>query len=407
MGCSKVKIAYIDCFSGISGDMFLGALIDAGVPLDYIENELKKLRLKGYTLREKKVLRAGLAATRVDVSVRAKGEGQKARGWREIRKIIHGAKLPEGIKKQGYAVFKNLFEAEAKVHGETINRVHLHELGSIDCLVDIFGTLIGMSFLGIETVYASPVNVGSGNTLTSHGTFPVPAPATAQILRGVPCHAKGPTFELTTPTGAVLVRTLASAFGAIPHFIPGAIGLGAGEADPDGWPNVLRIMVGEAYGDVTEEAVTVMETNIDDMNPQVYEYVMEKLFDRGALDVFLTPVIMKKSRPGVLLSVLCRADRKNELMDIIFRETTTIGVRFHDAGRVSMRREIKEVRTRYGKARIKISSFGGGGCRCMPEYDDCKRLAAESKVPLTDVMKEAAAAALLTKDAVKKKSGGR
>lgn len=387
--------------------MFLGALVDAGVPLAHIEKELKKLKLKGYVLSEKKVVRAGLAATKVDVMLRGKGQGAKGRTWKDIRALIKDSALPEEIKVRGFSIFRSLFEAEAKVHGETIDRAHLHELGGVDCLVDIFGVLIGMSFLGIETVYASPVNVGSGTTRTSHGILPVPAPATAEILKGVPCHATGPSFELATPTGAVLVRALASVFGAMPHFMPEIIGLGAGDADPDCWPNVLRLMAGEEYRNRGDEMVTVIETNIDDMNPQVYEYVMERLFDRGALDVFLTPVIMKKSRPGILLSVLCNAEKKNELMDIIFKETTTIGIRFHDAGRVTLGREIKEVRTRYGRAKVKVSSWGDGDCRCMPEYDDCRRLAADAKVPLTDVMKEAAGAVFRSKGALKKKSGGR
>jgi len=404
-----VKIAYVDCFSGISGDMFLGALVDAGLPLAHIEKELRKLKLKGYALGKKKVVRAGLTATKVDVIITAKGKGQEAKGrkWKDIQEIITDSRLPEKIKKQGFGIFRTLFEAEAKIHGKTLHTTHLHELGAIDCLVDIFGTLTGLSYFGIEKVYASPVNLGSGRTKTSHGMMPVPAPATTEILKNIPCFAEGPAFEKTTPTGAVILKTLATGFGPMPLFRADAIGTGAGDADPDGWPNVLRIMIGEADEHAQGETVTVIETNIDDMNPQVYEYVMERLFARGALDVFLTPVIMKKSRPGILLSVLCHEDRKSELMDIIFRETTTIGIRFYDAGRVVMKREIKEVRTRYGKAKVKVSSFGDGGCRRMPEYDDCRRLAADVQVPLAEVMKEAAEAALQTKGAVKKKSGGR
>ena len=400
-------MAYLDCFSGISGDMLLGALVDAGVPLSHIEKELTMLKLKGYALSEKKVVRAGLAATKVDVTLGAKGGGQKVRGWKEVQKMIRESRLSEGIKKQGHTIFKKLFEAEAKVHGETINTAHLHELGCVDCCVDIFGALIGMAFLGVEISYASPVNVGSGSTMTSHGVLPVPAPATAEILRGVPCYASGPSFELTTPTGAVLLRTFSSGFGTMPHFIPEAIGLGAGGADPDNWPNVLRIMIGDVCQDLQNETVTVIETNIDDMNPQVYEYVMERLFDHGALDVYLTPVIMKKSRPGTLLGVLCSADKKYVLMDIIFKETTTIGMRFYDACRVTMTREMGHVRTRYGKVRVKVSSFGNGIQRKTPEYEDCRRLALDAKVPLAEIMKEVSGAALETKGAVKKKSGGR
>ena len=402
-----MKIAFIDCFSGISGDMFLGALVDAGVSLKEIEKGLRKLRLKGYALRETKVMRAGMAATKVDVITRPKDERQTAKGWSDIQAIIKKSGIPDGIKNQGFEIFRRLFEAEAKVHGKTINTAHLHELGCVDCLVDIFGTLIGISSLGIETVYASPVNVGSGTTRTSHGMLPVPAPAAAEILKGVPCFASGPCFELATPTGAVLLRTLSSGFSSMPYFVPDTIGVGAGNADPDGWPNVLRIMIGEAYQDMQNETVTVIEANIDDMNPQVYEYVMEKLFDHGALDIFLTPVIMKKSRPGTLLSVLCSTSGKNQLIDIILKETTTIGVRFFEAGRVTMRRELKKVSTKYGDARVKVSSCGNGISRNMPEYADCKRLAKDTNVPLKEVMDEVTRAAFQHTGMRKKKPGGR
>jgi len=243
--------------------------------------------------------------------------------------------------------------------------------------------------------------------MTSHGVLPVPAPAAAEILKGVPCYASGPSFELTTPTGAVLLRNLSSGFGAMPYFISETIGLGAGDADPDGWPNLLRIMIGETYQGARDETVTVIETNIDDMNPQVYEYVMERLFDHGALEVYLTPVIMKKSRPGTLLSVLCSADKKNELMDIVFKETTTIGMRFHNVGRVTMKREMGQVQTRYGRVRVKVSSFGDSITRDMPEYEDCRRLALDAKVPLTEIMKEVSGSARQNKGLSRKKAGGR
>ena len=404
-----MKIAYVDCFSGISGDMFLGALVDAGVPLAHIEKELRKLKLKGYALGKKKVVRAGLAATKVDVIITAKGKGQEAKGrkWKDIQEIITDSRLPEKIKKQGFGIFRTLFEAEAKIHGKTLHTTHLHELGAIDCLVDIFGTLTGLSYFGIEKVYASPVNLGSGRTKTSHGMMPVPVPATTEILKNIPCFAEGPAFEKTTPTGAVILKTLATGFGPMPLFRADAIGTGAGDADPDGWPNVLRIMIGETYQGARDETVTVIETNIDDMNPQVYEYVMERLLDHGALEVYLTPVIMKKSRPGTLLSVLCSADKKNELLDIIFKETTTIGMRFHNVGRVTMKREMGQVQTRYGRVRVKVSSFGDSITRDMPEYEDCRRLALDAKVPLTEIMKEVSGSARQNKGLSRKKAGGR
>ncbi len=382
-----MKIAYFDCFSGISGDMCLGALVDAGVPLKELEKGLKRLNLKGYRLREQKVLRTGIAATKVDVKLKKAISGQKSevRRWKDIQKIIKDSALPEKIKKQGLHIFKNLFEAEAKVHGKTINTTHLHELGCVDCLVDIFGTLIGLSYLGIDKVYSSPVNLGSGSTTTSHGILPVPAPATAELLRGIPCYASGPAFEMTTPTGAVLLKTLSSGFGAMPLFTSKMIGIGAGNKDPEERANILRIMIGQEDESIRHETITIIETNIDDMNPQIYEYVMDRLFDTGALDVFLTPVIMKKSRPGVLLTVLCTAEKKNEVINIILNETTTIGIRFYEAGRVTMNREIKQVQTIYGKIRVKQSALGSS-IKVTPEYEDCKRIAKNTGLSLLGVM---------------------
>lgn len=372
--------------------MCLGALVDAGVPLKEIEKVLKKLNLKVYRLREQKVLRAGFAATKVDVELTTKGEGANGRRWKDIQKIVKNSTLPENIKKQGLQVFKNLFEAEAKVHGSTIEKTHLHELGCVDCLVDIFGALIGLSILGVEKVYVSPVNLGSGSTKTSHGILPVPAPATAELLKGIPCYAAGPAFEMTTPTGAVLLKTLSAGFGDMPLFASEVIGMGAGNKDPEERPNILRVMIGQDDESLLDETITVIEANIDDMNPQVYEYVMERLFERGALDVFLTPVIMKKSRPGVLLTVLCNNEQKNEVGKTILKETTSIGVRFYETGRVTMKREIKQVNTKYGRVRLKQSVFGDI-MRITPEYEDCKKAANEQNVSLYDVIEETKRAA--------------
>ncbi|MBI5633032.1 MAG: nickel pincer cofactor biosynthesis protein LarC [Nitrospirae bacterium] len=380
-----MKVAYFDCFSGISGDMCLGAVVDAGVPLKVIEKGLKKLKLRGYRLREQKVLRAGIAATKVDVELTARGAEHGARKWKDIQQIIRESALPEDIKKQGLQLFRNLFEAEAKVHGGLIEKTHLHELGCVDCLADIFGTLVGLSYLGIAKIYSSPVNLGSGSTQTSHGIMPVPAPATAELLKGVPCYSSGLAFEMTTPTGAVLLKTLSSGFGSMPLFRPETIGTGAGNRDPEERPNILRILVGQADDAIQDETITVIETNIDDMNPQLYEYVMDRLFDAGALDIFLTQVLMKKSRPGVLLTVLCNNEQKSGLINIILKETTTIGVRFYEAGRVTMNREIKQIQTRYGKVRVKKSS-GGSLVKITPEYEDCKRIARNSGLSLLEVM---------------------
>jgi uncharacterized protein (TIGR00299 family) protein len=382
-----MKIAWFDCFSGVSGDMCLGALVDSGVPLKAIERELKKLRLKGYSLRQEKVIRAGIASTKVDVLVSSGGMGKKseARKWLDIQKIIKESALPTQIRDKGLRIFRALFEAEAKVHGKSISATHLHELGAVDCIVDIFGTLSGLSFLGIERIYASALNLGSGKTKTSHGVLPVPAPATAELLKGVPCYASGPSFEMTTPTGAAILKTLSSGFGPMPFFTPEIIGNGAGNKDPEEQPNVLRLMIGESVENAVQEQVIVMETNIDDMNPQVYEYVMDRLFRHGALEVFLTQVLMKKTRPGIKLTVLCTADKQNELLELILKETTTLGVRFYVAGRLIMKRRIKQVRTKYGTIRVKQSELGDL-VRSTPEYEDCRKAAEKKEMPLVRVL---------------------
>ncbi len=370
--------------------MCLGALVNAGVPLKRIGKGLKALPVTGYRLEERRVTRAGLAATKVDV-ILASGNGRNKPGprlWQDIRKIIKGSSLPERIKLQGLGIFKSLFVAESRVHGSPVNKTHLHELGGVDCLVDIFGTLLGLSYLGVDSVSASSVNLGGGSISTSHGILPVPAPATAELLKGIPCYSSGPSLELTTPTGAAILSAASAGFGPMPHCSITAIGAGAGDADPAGWPNLLRLFVLETKERVSNEAVTVIETNIDDMNPQVFEFVMERLFEAGAVDVFLTQVIMKKSRPGVLLAVLCPAERRDALIDIMLRETTTIGVRFYDAGRVTMERKIKKVRTRYGTAGVKVSTSGRGLTKCIPEYEDCRKLAQRTGTPLREIMAE-------------------
>ncbi len=370
--------------------MCLGALVDAGVPLQVIEKELKRIPVKGYSLSAKKVRRNGISATKVDVALKQgkHGPGPAGRTWKDVRAIIRASSLPDETREKGHAIFKSLFEAEARVHGSPVSKTHLHELGAVDCLVDIFGTLTGLTYLGIDSVLASSVNLGGGSTKTSHGVLPVPAPATAELLKGIPCHSSGPSFELTTPTGAAILSVTSSGFGPMPHCRITATGSGAGDADPAGWPNLLRLFVIETEDGVRNEAATVIETNIDDMNPQVFEFVMERLFEAGAVDVFLTQVIMKKSRPGVLLTVLCHAERKDALIEIILRETTTIGVRFYDANRITMSRELEEFPTKYGNVRVKTSRFGKSLVKRSPEFEDCKKRAWETGLPLREIIDE-------------------
>ena len=390
-----MKIAYFDCFSGISGDMCLGALVDAGAPLEEIARRLRRLPLRGYHLTGKKILRAGISATKVDIVFRPTKvpEGTPARKWRDIEKIIGDSTIPGDIKKKGLDIFRLLFAAESKVHGISFNKIHLHELAAADCLVDIFGTLIGLDILGVKSVYASAINFGSGFIKTSHGTMPVPAPAVAEILKDVPVYSSGPSYELTTPTGAAIIKHLSSSFGGIPVFKPQKIGLGAGTNDFQHSPNVLRLFIGDLSGNDVCETVTVIETNIDDMNPQVYEYLAERLFERGALDVFLTQILMKKMRPAVKLSVICSHNVRNDLIHLILKETSSIGLRYYETSRVTMQRSLHKVSSKYGKVGIKVSNLGEIQ-KFSPEYEDCKAIAKKSGKPLTEVIEEAKKSAL-------------
>jgi len=389
-----MKIAYFDCFSGISGDMCLGALVDAGAPLEEIAKILKRLPIRGYRLTEKKVLRAGLAATKVDVVLSSKtvSEHSTGRRWGDIEEVVSASSLPDGIKQKGLDIFRLLFAAESKVHGMPFKKIHLHELGAVDCMVDVFGTLIGLDLLGVKDVCASPVNLGTGSVETAHGAMPVPAPATAEILKNVPVYSSGPSVELATPTGAAILKQLSRAFGDIPVFAPERIGSGAGKGDYKRRPNVLRIFIGDLQREKASEDVTVIETNIDDMNPQAYEYLTERLFAEGALDVFMTYTVMKKMRPGVKLSVLCNEAVRNDLIQLILRETTSIGVRYYMTSRVTMERYSRRVKTKHGNVGIKVSSFGDIW-KYSPEYEDCKAIAKKSGVPLLQVIDEAKRAA--------------
>jgi hypothetical protein len=382
-----LKIVYFDCFSGISGDMCLGAIVGAGVPLDDIRRELKRLPVRGFRLDEKKVRRAGMAATKIDVLV----TDDKKRRWADVKGIIQGSGLSPEIKKKGLRIFKNIFEAEAAVHGSSLKSVHLHEMGSLDSVVDIIGTLAGIRMLGVEKIFSSPVNLGGGLISSGHGTLPVPAPATAEILKGTPVYSSGIDFELTTPTGAAILREVASGFGPLPPMVIKRIGSGAGDRDLDEIPNVLRIFIGESGR--AEPDIVVIETNIDDMNPQIYEHVIERLFKDGALDAYLTQVIMKKGRPGIKLTVLCHEGKKRKLVETLFRETTTIGVRLRKEERHTLERKIKKIDTKFGEIRVKESRLPDGTLRAMPEYEDCKRIAKKKNISLIEVMRSTGAEA--------------
>jgi uncharacterized protein (TIGR00299 family) protein len=381
-----MTLAYFDCFSGISGDMTLGALVDAGVSIDALRVELAKLNLSGYELKAEKVKRNGIAATKVTVIIDRKD--QRSRYLANILSIIEASTLSQTVKEKSSRIFIRLADAEAKIHGTTPDKIHFHEVGAVDSIVDNVGAVISLEMLGITQVQASAVNVGSGMVNTSHGMLPIPAPATAELLTNIPFYQSSSPFELTTPTGAVIISTLSSSFGPLPPMKVERIAYGAGEKDFPGQPNVLRLMIGQPVAGYEEDASIVIETNIDDMTPQVYDYLIEKLMQQGAQDVYLTPIIMKKGRPAVLLSVLTDKTKQDVMLDTIFRETTSIGVRIREVGRKKLFREIREVDTVYGKIRIKISRRHDEILTITPEYEDCRRIAEERQIPLKQVMEE-------------------
>lgn len=381
-----MKIAYLDCSSGISGDMLLGALVDAGVSLRHIRNELAKIPLSGYSITSRKVSRSGIAATKVDVKF-LRNDGV-ARKWKDVERIISRSKLDSLVKNKGYRMFERLFEAEAAVHGKKPDHIHLHELGAVDCMVDVFGALIGMKHLGIEKLFSSPVNLGSGMVKTEHGALPIPAPATLRLLSRAEVYGDGSGFELSTPTGALILSSLCEAYGPIPSMRLTAVGHGAGTRDVPTRPNVARLIIGETPGGETHDEVFLVETNIDDMNPQWYDHVVGLLFRAGALDVYLTSIFMKKQRPGIMLSILTREQNLQAVSETVLRETTSIGVRFCRYGRMILPRETVIVRTRYGKVRFKKIYYDGKTKRMIPEYEDCKRIAMRRGVPIGKIIED-------------------
>jgi len=387
------KLAYFDCFSGVSGDMVLGALVDAGADLAGIEAEVRKLGLKNWSIASQKVRRGALAATQVIVG---NTEDHHHRGLSKILDRIAAANLAPRVTDRASRIFRRLAESEARIHGLTVDEVHFHEVGAVDAIVDVAGACAGFEQLGIERFACSALNVGSGRVNTAHGILPVPAPATADLLRGIPTYAAGPEKELTTPTGAAIVSTLCEHFGALPPMRVAAVGYGAGSNDFPGQPNVLRLLVGESLEAQTgagwNETVTVIEANLDDMNPQIYGYFADRALAGGALDVFAVPVQMKKGRPGQLLTVLCRPQDASRMAELLFEETTTIGVRSYEARRQILERETVPVETPHGTVRVKVSRRNGAVLNAAPEYEDCRRLAAERGVPLKQVLADAVVA---------------
>jgi pyridinium-3,5-bisthiocarboxylic acid mononucleotide nickel chelatase len=384
-----MKLAYFDCFSGISGDMTLGALVDAGCSLELLRSGLQGLQIPGWTISSEKVWKNGMAATFVRVATE---DQTKHRSLSAILEIFEKSQLSESVRKNAAAIFRKLGEAEASVHDVALEKIHFHEVGAVDAIVDIVGACIAFDVLGIEKFACSPLNVGGGTAKMTHGVLPVPAPATAKLLQGKPTYSNGVQRELVTPTGAAIVSTLCDTFGPQPQMTVSAIGYGAGSIELEGQPNVVRIMIGEAADKVIagfDEEISVIEANLDDMNPQIYGYFLEKALAAGALDVYTTPVQMKKNRPGTLLTLLCKPQDTNSLMSLVFAETTTFGARTYRAQRRTLPRESVNVHTQFGDVRVKLSRVNGRILHVAPEFDDCRKLAVEKNVPLQRVFNEA------------------
>ena len=430
-----MRIAYLECFSGISGDMFVGALVDAGVSVAVLEDAVKALN-RGARLEVSKVMRSGIAATKVDVWVGEEKEGpaeghaagkshshshehshgehthshqheesrtgvsaphqhvphKHGRSLSEIHSIISSAKLDANVKVRALAIFQALGEAEAKIHNSTLEKIHFHEVGAVDAIVDIVCAAVASEALKVDEWVCTPVNVGGGTVQCAHGTLPVPVPAVVEMLSGVPVYSSSIQKELTTPTGAAILKTLVTRYGSVPAYKISKAGYGAGTRELPGQPNVVRVTVGDsmaATNVIAPEVISVLEANIDDLNPQVFGYVMDRLMDAGALDVFGTPVQMKKGRPGMLLTVLARTEETQKLSKIIFSETTTLGIRMREERRQVLMRRAVAVNTPWGEVRMKVANLNGTVTNYAPEYEDCRRIASEHAVPLKTVMQEA------------------
>jgi len=381
-----MKILYFDAFSGIAGDMVLGALLDAGLSLSYLKKELKKLpNLSGYTISSKKIKRSSISATSFIVKITKK---QKSRDYKAIKKMINSSTLSVDVKRTALKIFEKIAIAEAEIHGTTVGDVHFHEVGGVDSIVDIVGSAIGFSKLGIKKFYSSPLPLGSGLVNTRHGVMPIPAPATLRILKGVPVIGSDEKMELVTPTGGAIVSALSSGFGSMPAMKPVTDGYGGGTKErADGLPNLLRIVI----GDVREapKKLLVIESNIDDSTPEEIAYARGRLLKSGALDVWATPIMMKKGRLATLLSVLCEAGKAKNLREILLNETSSIGVREYEVNRYELPRETIKVKTKYGTVRVKVVITPSGEKRLKPEYDDVAKLAKKHSVPFREVFNSA------------------
>jgi uncharacterized protein (TIGR00299 family) protein len=382
-----MKTLYFDCFAGASGDMILGALVAAGVSPQELKDQLSLLNVPGYAIEFETVDRSGISATYARVQT---AHEHAHRHLSDILKIIYDSRLSAGVKDRAAKIFSRLAEAEARVHNQPIEQVHFHEVGALDAIVDVVGAAICFELLGIERFVSSALHVGSGMVEMAHGRFPVPPPAVTELLRGAPFYSTDIKGELLTPTGAAIITTVSSEFGALPQLKLEQTGYGAGTREYEKFPNVLRVLIGETLDAQRDEAkLWMLETNVDDMSPQVFGHVMERAFEQGALDCYFTSTQMKKNRPGVLLSVLCREDERETLLELLFSETTTLGIRSYQVDRRTLERRTVRVETQYGPIDVKVAHLNGHILKEMPEYEQCRLAAREAKVPLR-VIEEAA-----------------
>jgi len=394
-----MRIAYFDCPSGAAGDMIMGALVDAGASFEALRDELAKLGLEGFALERREVMKSAFRATKVDVHVHGEGDahgehgpshGHPHRNLPSILRLIAASGLRPGVKASAARIFTRLAEAEARVHGTSVEEVHFHEVGAVDAIVDVTGACIGLDLLGVDAVHCSALPVGGGFVTGAHGRMPIPGPGTAELLKGFPVVDTGVRRELVTPTGAAILTTLSVSAGAMPPMTVEAVGYGAGTMDLE-TPNVIRVFLGEAAPAGGREAIVQIETTVDDMQPQLWETVMERLFEAGALDVYLTPVMMKKSRPGIVLTALCAPEKVTDLSRVLFEESPTIGVRWTAYQRERLDRETVTLATAYGPVPFKVSRLGGRVITATPEFDEVRRIAKEKGLPAREVLDQARA----------------
>ncbi len=385
-----MKILYYDCFSGISGDMNLAAMIDLGLDKNFLLSEFKKLKLSEYTIRFCKEQRSGITGTKVDV-ITGSSENQIHRNLSDIEKIIDTSDLNKQVKSLSKRIFQKLGKAEAHVHNKPISKIHFHEVGAIDSIIDIVGAAICYDYFQFDKIFASSVELGGGFIKASHGILPVPAPATVEILKNIPTKIGGANFETTTPTGAAILSTLVNDFTNKIEMVIHKTGYGIGHKVTES-PNLLRVYVGETdsvkNSDKQKKSEACMiECNIDDMNPEWYDFIMEKLFDQGVQDVFFTPLLMKKNRPAIKISVLCSPDQMNKVKELLFTETTTLGLRSYKVDKTALERKLSKLATDYGEVTIKSCYYQNKLLHSKPEYEDCKRIAKERNIPIREVLK--------------------